>query len=1420
SHNSFLSRTKSYDDVFYHCFNFSIAGFDPSPVRPSNGFEFSISTMSYYSSDDDSDASSYEESPPAFSSAPPDGFGSAYGNVNAGIDEEEACSDDPSDDSSSDHEQQVTVSTTSFHTDPTPALRGKTLRAAPDSDDDDDDDDNNNNSSEEESEHAPAVAQEVVRPNVAVPPRGKELRLAKKVLESNHSSSDDEPLVRKRSAAKPKTKAAKKAATPPSKKKAAPAKKSASARKPANKRKDPPLPAPSDSEDSDEDVVAAVVVDSDDDVDAVAVAEPVGSNNNNSTTSNKRIKTKEGNAKTVKGVKTKGGSKSSPLTPTTPVIVVQEVSPEQLKAAEDARAKLRSAVTALPHAVNEFYTIRCFGRIQSENTASGSVGIDFDSPLEALFSSPHSIYPVGFSCDRLEFSPIHGRVIKIRCDILDGRTLKQKRQEEKNKSGKQTKRGTLEPMLIDEKEREHLGDGPVFRVMWGEGIEDDDDADVSFPFDPTGGYADRGARVNGIETPMVGMRVSVLFDDSKLYEGKIIKVASNAKKSMASKSLFSISILYDDGVTENTTYPDPDIYLYPPGCPPIQQDNGWVTELHGKPVCSVLANTPLEAWGKTLLSLGLIDEIIYEEALKTVQKSREEGLSEARDRIDAANKKRRDDRAKERTRQSARFSMDSRIDDDGTYAESKGIGDSEIGDGSMDTDEQAEAPSAREIQLREKLEELKKELEDAKKSSRSVSVDLARARISLISPFAANPFLCGADATSQEMSLMAAAVKKEKSKMGNTGNKRKVVTPATMMDRSDTFFTQEIERFIEGLPGSEFAPLYVFHANRTAAAISNHQWIHEMKVRHQNALQKKLEKERKAEEEAEAKANIEREKLMKRKAKEEEVANRKRQKEEEEEQKRRERVEKRLTQLTLQMDERLIKESYFLRERSVMTYVKALSKEFFRRRKIADTVVAHKMDQLLPTISDTKSTALPIYCEMLPPLSDRLYDEAVVRIWDFLHCFRDAFVENGSNASLPTLDSLQDAIDTLKKGDPNDNKYAAAIELIEDIAISLCRAISPGLTKCLAASTYQAEANKGSTEESACFPVTKWTWREVARMSFIAELLTDLGYSKNDSANIVKGYRSGGHPNSKEAKRWKKIEDSPVVMLYQQLNSYDESVQYRRRIVTARLSTPCNPSCLPNDWRFFLHNIRSRTSNSVCYIKDNVEKSLLALKNNPQETTQDLAHNRISELERCLSILNQTPSGHSADPGLIKAKDIALGVLDSTKETFAATQQLKREVRSQSKEPPRQKMGLLKNYQLSREQYRSLELAKEDYMVAALKLKEELEAKNRDDVAVLSDEEDDDYDGDAPGEKSNNESDIQRSEASDAGATSIEHDTAVGPSNDGLSLLNPAEAAVKTTLDIKASVASVKESTTGASDITTPESSTSAVNQEIELGHS
>ena len=55
-------------------------------------------------------------------------------------------------------------------------------------------------------------------------------------------------------------------------------------------------------------------------------------------------------------------------------------------------------------------------------------------------------------------------------------------------------------------------------------------------------------------------------------------------------------------------------------------------------------------------------------------------------------------------------------------------------------------------------------------------------------------------------------------------------------------------------------------------------------------------------------------------------------------------------------------------------------------------------------------------------------------------------------------------------------------------------------------------------EDVSCLPVTEWTWKEIARTAIIYDVLTDLGYSKVDAANLAKGHRNTGHPNSKEAK--------------------------------------------------------------------------------------------------------------------------------------------------------------------------------------------------------------------------------------------------------------------------------------------------------------
>lgn len=82
----------------------------------------------------------------------------------------------------------------------------------------------------------------------------------------------------------------------------------------------------------------------------------------------------------------------------------------------------------------------------------------------------------------------------------------------------------------------------------------------------------------------------------------------------------------------------------------------------------------------------------------------------------------------------------------------------------------------------------------------------------------------------------------------------------SMMDKSDTFFTSKIERLVEGLPGTEFAPSYVFHANRSASG-GNQAWVHEAKIRHQKQHQKKQENSRKVTNQGNAKAKVEEERV-------------------------------------------------------------------------------------------------------------------------------------------------------------------------------------------------------------------------------------------------------------------------------------------------------------------------------------------------------------------------------------------------------------------------------------------------------------------------------------------------------------------------------------------------------------------------------
>ena len=329
--------------------------------------------------------------------------------------------------------------------------------------------------------------------------------------------------------------------------------------------------------------------------------------------------------------------------------------------------------------------------------------------------------------------------------------------------------------------------------------------------------------------------------------------------------------------------------LYNLGLPPVETEDGYVTEMNGKPVRSVLAKSPVEAWGKTLLSLGLIDEIMYTSALQSLSVAREEGFNEVKSKmeaanakIEAANKKRRDERAAktkvpskvhgtrgtssspvkrgtsssppilhdpgssskpgssseppilhdplndnpetgdddnksqedkseeksngvvamdtdkkiESVKDDAEKKMDvdkDKKEDSGKEADKKidsakedleKDGDKKMDDVKEDEsgkkDAVKEERTEEEIELRKKLAEMQNKLEAAQKRSKDASVNLANSRIATISPFAANPFLAKVDSSKLETMWMSSAVKNEKAKMGNQGNKRKIVTPATV----------------------------------------------------------------------------------------------------------------------------------------------------------------------------------------------------------------------------------------------------------------------------------------------------------------------------------------------------------------------------------------------------------------------------------------------------------------------------------------------------------------------------------------------------------------------------------------------------------------------------------------------------------------
>jgi hypothetical protein len=235
------------------------------------------------------------------------------------------------------------------------------------------------------------------------------------------------------------------------------------------------------------------------------------------------------------------------------------ISRDRLEAAQQARDILIKTVNQTPFTISESHVVQNFGRIKVE---------DSEHPL---FSTPTSLYPVGFACDRYEFSPVHGRILKMRCEILDG---------SKFKEGLNTEPGNEGNKTIPKKH-----EGPLFRISWGQGIDELEEV-RPFPFEV---YSSCTPMMNEVDTvavplgfhsnstkPEKGMRVKVRIDKYSWYRGTIMSVkntddekedddSSKRKSSKKKKQSYNIKIVYDDGLTEYTNFPDPDVSLVAPG---------------------------------------------------------------------------------------------------------------------------------------------------------------------------------------------------------------------------------------------------------------------------------------------------------------------------------------------------------------------------------------------------------------------------------------------------------------------------------------------------------------------------------------------------------------------------------------------------------------------------------------------------------------------------------------------------------------------------------------------------------------------------------------------------------------------------------------------------------------------------------------
>jgi len=794
-----------------------------------------------------------------------------------------------------------------------------------------------------------------------------------------------------------------------------------------------------------------------------------------------------------------------------------------------------------------------------------------------------------------------------------------------------------------------------------------------------------------------------------------------------------------------------------------------------------------------LTKLGLIDEIMFDTAVDSVKTSRADGFKEAKDKMEAkirikprvenppvvveksnvppAVVEKSDDRPVVVEKSDGLPVVDgavspvpSSVNEDRGKEEKKGIEESEA----KEESDEREPSSEKEDELRKRYEALLVEYEAAKEEDRLQSIALANARIRLLGHFLCNPFHDDdSPGKSQLSSWLITAVRKEKTRMGSTGNKKKIVTAVDLLERNDTFYNADIEALIEGLPGSEYCSSYVYQAFRSAGPPGlSRAWIHEAQLhREKEALQRQ-----KRSREAQAKEQIEQEKEDKKRKREEDRDARKRLKIEEEDLKKKARIEERMSRLKIQVDDRLFEEATFQRGKTISALARKMTQEFHRRRRAAELVAGQVISKVQPL---RRRGEVPSEIHSLPPLG-KVYDEDAIRVWNFISTFGSFFLERGYISEVPTLDSLQAAVDCLRGNSTSPGSRMAtsdAVSSLTELAVALCKPLAASLTRVLFASLIalnpvlqkdfgaaffnEVNANASSkvdgnesSRPDVLLPVTAMTWQEIARTAFLSDALGELGYARHEAAHLLRGYRSSGHPNSKESRRLRTSEDFSIALLRQEIaDSVIESEEATKELV--RVDAPSFPSCDPSDFRFYLHNVNSLPETSVTEIRENLSKALQLF--DSSETAKRGIEK--SELESILMMLDKVGSPDQFSKADTKVLKNARGAfLKLLHKTVGLTSDMLAEKAASGKhrkiwpwqvsdkigfvagkdsasKPRRQRMGLINSLELTKAEYKQLSSKRELYMEEALRLKEEMKRKAKADDEEDDDDDEDDEDG-------------------------------------------------------------------------------------------